>query len=224
MRLKASSGCTRRQIPCCRSVGNTGCELSVVVRLVRGGSGVGDEPANSSTSYLFVDLESTDSSLATQAWVTANAGGIPSGTVIMVAGSTPSGYVPCDGATYNGTQATYATLYTVIGTTYGGTGVSAFKVPDLRGRVAVGQGTGAGLQQRNLGAQGGEEAHQITVAEMPAHTHTTGITTGTQGYSGGNTIYSQDAGAGGRSTSSTGGNGWLSLMQPFTVLRYCIKL
>jgi len=165
-----------------------------------------------------------DPTLATQAWVAANASGNPTGTIIMTAGSTPSGYVLCDGATYNGTQAAYSALYTVITTTYGGTGVTAFKVPDLRGRSPLGVGLGSGMTQRNMGQSGGEEAHQITVAELPAHSHATGITTGSQGYTGGNTIYSQDAGSGGRSTSSVGGNGWLSLMHPYTVVRFAIKL
>jgi microcystin-dependent protein len=166
-----------------------------------------------------------DPTLATQAWVTANAGGsLPTGTIIMVASSTPAGYVLCDGATYNGTQQTYSALYSAIGVTYGGTGASSFRVPDLRGRSPLGVGTGSGMTTRTMGQSGGEEAHQITIAELPAHTHATGITTGSQGYTGGNTIYSQDAGAGGRSTSSVGGNGWLSLMHPYTVIRFCIKL
>lgn len=171
-----------------------------------------------------ISASKLDSTLATQSWVQANAGSTPVATVIMVAGSTPSGYVLCDGASYNGTLQTYAALYAAIGLTYGGTGASSFKVPDLRGRSPLGVGTGSGMTTRQMGQSGGEEAHQISISELPAHTHTTGITTGSQGYTGGNTIYSQDAGAGGRSTSSVGGNGWLSLMHPYTVVRFCIKL
>lgn len=167
-----------------------------------------------------------DPTLATQSWVTANSSTIPAGTIIMHGGTTPSGYVLCDGATYNGTLQTYSVLYNVIGTTYGGTGVSSFKVPDLRGRVAVGTGTGSGMTTRNMGASGGEEAHQITTSELPAHSHSTNITIATQGTSGSSSgyhVYGPAAGAG-VTTSSVGSNGWLNLMQPYTVIRFCIKL
>lgn len=52
-----------------------------------------------------------------------------------------------------------------------GDGFSTFNVPDKRGRTPVGGGTGAGLTQRNLGAQLGEENHVLTVAELAQHSH-----------------------------------------------------
>lgn len=64
---------------------------------------------------------------------------VPSGTIVMYAGATaPSGWVICDGKAYDGANATYAGLWAVIGTTYGGTGQGSFRVPDLRARVPVG--------------------------------------------------------------------------------------
>ena len=47
-----------------------------------------------------------------------------------------------------------------------------FFVPDLRGRSVVGAGTGRGLTNRALGVFGGQESHVLSVAEIPAHTHT----------------------------------------------------
>jgi microcystin-dependent protein len=60
----------------------------------------------------------------------------------------------------------------VIGTAYGaGDGFSTFGLPDFRGRSAVGAGSHPGLSSRNLGDAGGEEMHQLSVGEMPTHSH-----------------------------------------------------
>lgn len=70
--------------------------------------------------------------------------GSPVGAVIPFAGSSaPSGWLLCDGASYNGNVGSvYAALYNVITTTYGGS-IGAFNVPDLQGRMVVGKGTHA---------------------------------------------------------------------------------
>ncbi|MFZ5517056.1 MAG: phage tail protein [Candidatus Zhuqueibacterota bacterium] len=93
----------------------------------------------------------------------------PVGTIAMYSGSTaPAGWLICDGATVSST--TYADLYAVIGTTYGGT-ASSFALPNLKGRVPVGRDAGD-ASFNVLNEKGGEKTHAITVAEMPAHTHT----------------------------------------------------
>ena len=46
-----------------------------------------------------------------------------------------------------------------------------FNLPDMRGRVALGYGSGIGLTVRNMGDDGGEETHTLTTAEMPTHNH-----------------------------------------------------
>ena len=80
-----------------------------------------------------------------------------------------------------------ALLFSILGTTYGGNGVSNFALPDLRGRAAVGAGQGPGLSLRTLGEAWGAERHALAVAEMPAHTHALNVsgsapaTTGTPG-------------------------------------------
>ena len=86
------------------------------------------------------------------------------GMVQMFAGSTaPTGWLICNGAAVSRT--TYATLFAVIGTTWGsGDGSSTFNLPDLRGRAPIGAGTGSGLTARSLAAKGGSE-------NIQAHTH-----------------------------------------------------
>lgn len=63
-------------------------------------------------------------------------------------------------------------LFSILGTTYGGDGRTTFALPDFRGRVAVGTGTGPGLPTIDLGEVQGAETTTITVANMPTHTHT----------------------------------------------------
>lgn len=166
-----------------------------------------------------------DANLATKSYVNSAVQGNPAGTIIMVGGSTPSGYLLCDGAAYDGTSATYAALWAAIGNTFGGTVQSAFNVPDFRGRVPIGAGQGSGLSSRLLGAFGGSETHALSIAEMPSHTHDTKITLQNQGYSGGNVIYSADAGnTTGKVTAAAGSGQAHPNMQPWLCVRYCIKL
>lgn len=79
------------------------------------------------------------------------------------------GTLLCDGSSYAVT--TYPYLWNQIGYTYGGSGAN-FNVPDIRGRVGIGAGQGAGLTNRVLATSLGEENHLLIVAEMPGHTHT----------------------------------------------------
>ena len=63
------------------------------------------------------------------------------------------------------------TLFNLIGTTFGGDGQLTFAVPDLRGRLPIGMGQGAGLSNYILGEASGAESVTVTVNQMPAHTH-----------------------------------------------------
>lgn len=91
-------------------------------------------------------------------------------------GFAPTGYALCDGATMNVQQ--NAALYSLITTTYGGDAKTTFKLPDLRGRVVMGQGvspvSGAVYQ---TGQYGGAEGVVLTAAQLPAHTHLINATT-----------------------------------------------
>ena len=53
----------------------------------------------------------------------------------------------------------------------GGNGIVNFALPDLRGRVTVGTGTGNGLSVISIGQTGGSETFTMSTSEMPAHTH-----------------------------------------------------
>jgi len=81
----------------------------------------------------------------------------------------PNGWVPCDGRQLSIQQ--YTALFSLIGTYYGGNGTTTFNVPDLRSRVAVGIGQGAGLSSYALAEQGGVESVALTQAQLPAHNH-----------------------------------------------------
>jgi len=76
---------------------------------------------------------------------------------------TPNGYLWCNGQTLSINE--YSALFTLIGLTYGGDGVTTFKLPDLRGRFPIGQG-GPGFSNYQLGKSGGSET-----TNLPAHTH-----------------------------------------------------
>ncbi len=62
-------------------------------------------------------------------------------------------------------------LFALLGTTYGGDGQTTFGLPDLRGRVPVGDGQGPGLSPVVLGQAWGTESVTLTNAQLPAHTH-----------------------------------------------------
>ena len=76
-------------------------------------------------------------------WQTPSAGSDVTGVIkIWTTASAPANYLLCDGSAVS--RATYAALFAVIGTTYGaGDGSTTFNVPDLRGRMVIGTGTGS---------------------------------------------------------------------------------
>jgi microcystin-dependent protein len=63
-------------------------------------------------------------------------------------------------------------LYSLLGTTYGGDGVTTFGLPDLRCRLPVHQGTGQGLSPYVLGQAAGTENVTLLTPQMPSHNHT----------------------------------------------------
>lgn len=81
----------------------------------------------------------------------------------------PVGWAPANGQIMSIAQNT--ALFSLLGTFYGGDGIQTFALPDLRGRVPIGNGQGPGLQNYSIGQLGGEEAHTLTTAEIPPHTH-----------------------------------------------------
>src|SRR5687767_9521637 len=76
----------------------------------------------------------------------------------------PKGWALCNGQLLpiNQNQA----LFSLLGTTFGGDGRVNFALPDLRGRTPIHVGSG-----HTLGEKGGEQAHTLSIAELPTHAH-----------------------------------------------------
>ncbi len=68
----------------------------------------------------------------------------------------------------------HTALFSLLGTIYGGDGRTTFALPDMRGRVAIGEGTGPGLTNRPLGSRSGSEETTLNSLNMPAHNHEAG--------------------------------------------------
>ena len=81
----------------------------------------------------------------------------------------PKGWALCNGQLLpiNQNQA----LFSLLGTTFGGDGRVNFALPDLRGRTPIHVGSG-----HTLGERGGEQAHTLSIAEIPTHTHVANAT------------------------------------------------
>lgn len=81
----------------------------------------------------------------------------------------PSGWAFCDGSLLP--IASNTALFTLIGTFYGGDGITTFALPDLRGRIPIHAGALSGGQNYSLGSTGGVEAVALTTNQIPTHTH-----------------------------------------------------
>lgn len=81
----------------------------------------------------------------------------------------PVGWAMCDGQYL--LISDYDALFSLIGTTYGGDGVTTFALPNLNGRAATHQGQGPGLSNQSLGELGGAETVTLTSSQLPVHSH-----------------------------------------------------
>lgn len=151
----------------------------------------------------------------------------------------PNGYLSCVGQLLSIAQNT--ALFALLGTTYGGDGRTTFGLPDLRGRVPIGQGTAPGLSAYNLGQVGGSETVTLNTAQIPAHNHglnaydTVGDTASPNGSSLANTAtldkdYIKNPGANSTvslaasSIATAGGNQPHSNIQPYLTVNYYIAI
>ena len=141
----------------------------------------------------------------------------------------PKGWALCNGQLLpiNQNQA----LFSLLGTTYGGDGRVNFALPDLQSRVPIHMGNG-----HTLGERAGEQAHTLTIQELPQHTHTVrassainntilpsgnyfAASTPSEFYSGSPTVPMNGA-----MITNTGGSQAHLNMQPFLTLSFCIAL
>src|SRR3954467_10461238 len=83
---------------------------------------------------------------------------------IMSFGFPPKGWAWCNGQLLPIAQ--NQALFSLLGTTFGGDGRQTFGLPDLRGRSAIHEGSG-----HTLGEKAGEQAHTLSMSELPTHTH-----------------------------------------------------
>lgn len=138
----------------------------------------------------------------------------------------------------------YESLFSLYGTTYGGDGRVNFGLPDLRGRMPVGFGTGPGLSPYNLGQKGGSENITPAVRTMAAHTHAataivhaqSATATATapfnnvwatptrEAYSPSAPNVTMRAGAVTVTNASTGGGETISNIQPYLALNWLVAL
>lgn len=138
----------------------------------------------------------------------------------------PPGWLLCDGAAISRT--TYAALFAVIGTLYGaGDGSTTFNLPNMQGRVPVGQDTSQ-PEFDSLGEIGGAKTHTLSVAEMPSHGHSItdpghnhGVNDPGHGHSVNDTLHAHSltlgfSNDGGGSTNYWAGNDSLGVRSPFT--------
>jgi microcystin-dependent protein len=140
----------------------------------------------------------------------------------------PKGWALCDGQLLpiNQNQA----LFSLLGTTYGGDGRVNFALPNLQGRVPIHMGGG-----HTLGERGGEQAHTLSIGEIPTHAHVLNATNsnGTVNNPNNNFIGAVNnmyAPSGGllaldpSSVTNTGGSQAHLNMEPFLVLNFSIAL
>lgn len=149
---------------------------------------------------------------------------------IMSFGFPPRGWAFCNGQLLpiNQNQA----LFSLLGTTFGGDGRVNFALPNLQGRTPIHVGGG-----HTLGEQGGEQAHTLSIAELPTHAHVVSVSSSATGgtvspnsafLGGANNAYRSPGGPAtamsAATISSIGGSQAHLNMQPFLTLNFCIAL
>jgi microcystin-dependent protein len=148
----------------------------------------------------------------------------------------PKGWALCNGQLLpiNQNQA----LFSLLGTTFGGDGRVNFALPDLRGRTPIHVGSG-----HTLGERGGEQAHTLSIAELPTHTHVfNGSSAGASTNVPTNNVLARGQASNGNpinyydtavtnlvamnagSIANAGGSQAHLNMQPFLTLSFCIAL
>lgn len=133
-------------------------------------------------------------------------------------------------------------LFSLIGTYYGGDGRTTFALPDLRGRLPIGTGSGPGLATVNISSKAGQENVTLTQANLAPHSHTVNATNSDgnfpgpgdkllaaapSGGAGAETIYSDQAAnvqMSAEMIAPSGGGQPLNVQDPTQTIRYCIAI
>jgi microcystin-dependent protein len=170
--------------------------------------------------------------------------GIPTATIVpWSSASVPSGFLECNGSAVSRT--TYATLFGIVGTTYGvGDGSTTFNVPDLADNVPVGKSnnkalasTGGANTVAATGNVGGSTANAtLSTAQLASHSHTQGFSVQRIGVNfdpnpfyngnGGNSTNTGGSGSGSghsHNMSATFSGDATSVLQPYLAIIYIIK-
>jgi microcystin-dependent protein len=159
------------------------------------------------------------------------------GEIRMFGGNfAPSGWMLCDGQLLPISE--NETLFNLIGTTYGGDGQNNFALPDLRSRVPLHMGTGAGTSYV-LAETGGVETVTLTVPQIPGHNHSVLATASNQQQTPSGATFPAVAAPGGRNVygplntavqmysgmiGQSGSNNPHSNIQPYTCINFIISL
>ena len=198
----------------------------------------GIEGENPTSLYLYVDLEHKElyyfngTTFVSYGGGSGGAGGdtLPIGAILPFSSDTvPNGWLLCDGSSFSVTS--YPELFDVIGTTYGYDDDRNPKLPDLRGRVAVGKKDATSADDTefsSLGKTGGEKTHTLTVDEMPSHNHLRDIENKIVNNGSGGAWSPSLKGTGNmtnenNSTRNTGGGQPHNNLQPYLVTNFIIK-
>lgn len=159
------------------------------------------------------------------------------GQIIMFGGNFPiRGYATCSGQLLSIAQNT--ALFSILGTTYGGNGQTTFGLPDLRGRVPIGQGQGPGLPDYALGQLSGTPSVTLNTTNMPIHNHSLIAVTETGNLPSPQNAFLAATGAldpeyrasgsnvpmAAQSIGNAGGSQPFSIMQPYLTINYLIAL
>jgi microcystin-dependent protein len=156
----------------------------------------------------------------------------------------PNGWADCSGQLLSISQ--FSALFSLLGTAYGGNGTTTFGLPDLQGRIPVGQGLLLGGDNYVMGETSGQENVTVLTSNMPVHSHALNATTGVgstnnpdglilakpqvgggRGSSDKGNIYNPgtvDTPLAPASVGPIGGSQPHNNIQPSLVLRYCIAL
>jgi microcystin-dependent protein len=151
----------------------------------------------------------------------------------------PKGWAQCNGQVLPISQ--NQALFSLLGTTFGGNGVTTFQLPDLRGRRAINWGQGSGLSSYVLGQVGGQENVTLNSTQMPTHVHFAfgTATAGNQGSPQGGTWAKDNNGTmnnyapwnasnaapmNANALGNTGGNQAHENRPPYLAANYCIAL